>query len=199
MPPVSRLRLLPLPLQVRYAERFLRENQVPEPEQAHISGVLNLIASPKPSARLDFPGGIVIARDYEHLVRLRQRPIPEAVMLPMPGSVTLPQWGIQLTVSTVPNGGTGVRTQGALWVRSRKEGDSLRRGGGTKSLKKQMIDRKISAAQRPFVPILADEAGVIWAGSFGFHLDRLEGAPTCYILIEELHSDKNPGGRERNG
>ena len=199
MPPVSRLRLLPLPLQVRYAERFLRENQVPEPEQAHISGVLNLIASPKPSARLDFPGGIVIARDYENLVRLRQRPIPEAVMLPMPGSVTLPQWGIRVTVSTVPNGGTGVRTRGALWVRSRKEGDSLRRGGGTKSLKKQMIDRKISAAQRPFVPILADEAGVIWAGSFGFHLDRLEGAPTCYILIEELHSDKNPGGRERNG
>ena len=49
--------MLPLPLQVRYAERFLRENQVPEPEQAHISGVLNLIASPKPSARLDFPGG----------------------------------------------------------------------------------------------------------------------------------------------
>ena len=151
--------------------------------------MLNLIASPKPSARLDFPGGIVIARDYENLVRLRQRPIPEAVMLPMPGSVTLPQWGIRVTVSTVPNGGTGVHTQGDLWVRSRKEGDSLRRGGGTKSLKKQMIDRKISAAQRPFVPILADETGVIWAGSFGFHLDRLEAKPTFYILVEKLHPD----------
>lgn len=199
MPPVSRLRQLPAPLQCRYAERFLKQSGIPEPEQAHISGVLNLIASPKPSARLDFPGGIVIARDYENLVRLRQRPIPEAVMLPMPGSVTLPQWGIQVTVSTVPNGGTGVRTQGALWVRSRKEGDSLRRGGGTKSLKKQMIDRKISAAQRPLVPILADEAGVIWAGSFGFHLDRLEGEPTFYIQIRKLNSETNPGGTERNG
>ena len=199
MPPVSRLRLLPLPLQARYAERFLRENQVPEPEQTHINGVLNLIASPKPSARLDFPGGIVIARDYEHLVRLRQRPIPDAVMLPMMGSVTLPQWGIQVTVSTAPNGGTGVRTQGALWVRSRKEGDSLRRGGGTKSLKKQMIDRKISAAQRPFVPIVADDLGVVWVDSFGFHLDRLEGEPTFYIQIRKLNSETNPGGTERNG
>ena len=39
MPPVSRLRTLPLPLQCRYAERFLKQNGIPEPEQAHISGV----------------------------------------------------------------------------------------------------------------------------------------------------------------
>lgn len=199
LPPVSRLRQLPAPLQCRYAERFLKQNGIPEPEQSHISGVLNLIASPKPSARLHFPGGVVIARDYERLIRLDERPLPEPAAVPVPGTVTLPQWGIRITTSEVPNGGTGVTAQGSLCVRSRKEGDSLRRNGGAKSLKKQMIDRKISASQRPFVPILADEAGVIWVGSFGFHLDRLEGAPTCYILIEALHSDTNPGGRERNG
>lgn len=199
MPPVSRLRQMPVPLQCRYAERFLKQNGIPEPEQAHISGVLALIATPKPSARQNFPGGVVLARDYEALVRLDERPLPEPAEIPIPGSVTLPQWGIRVTASQTPNGGTGVQTAGTVVVRSRAPGDSLRRGGGTKSLKKQMIDRKISAAQRPFVPIVADAAGVIWAGSFGFHLDRLEGEPTCYMLIETVNSDTNPGGADRNG
>ena len=124
MPPVSRLRQMPLPLQVRYAERFLKENGIPEPEQTHIQGVLSLIASHKPSARGNFPGGAVIARDYQRLVRLEPRPLPEAAQVPIPGQVELPQWGLCITASREDNGGVGVALEGPLWVRSRREGDS---------------------------------------------------------------------------
>lgn len=191
MPPVSRLRTLPLPLQCRYAERFLKQNGILEPEQAHISGMLDLIASEKPSARMNFPGGAVIARDYERLVRLDPMPLPLPAEISVPGVYTLPQWGIRVSASCTPNGGIGVRTQGTLTVRSRREGDTLRLNGGTKSLKKRMIDRKISAERRSRIPVLADSGGVVWAGSFGFHLDRLSEAPTCYLVIDEIDSDTN--------
>ena len=188
MPPVSRLRQMPLPLQARYAERFLKENGIPEPEQTHIQGVLSLIASDKPSARGNFPGGAVIARDYQRLVRLEPRPLPEAARIPIPGQVELPQWGLRIAASREDNGGVGVALKGPLWVRSRREGDSLRLSGGTKSLKKRMIDRKISAEERARIPVLADDGGVVWVQGFGFHLDRVAEPPDCYLFIQPMHS-----------
>ena len=188
MPPVSRLRQMPLPLQARYAERFLKENGIPEPEQTHIQGVLSLIASDKPSARGNFPGGAVIARDYQRLVRLEPRPLPEAARIPIPGQVELPQWGLRIAASREDNGGVGVTLKGPLWVRSRREGDSLRLSGGTKSLKKRMIDRKISAEERARIPVLADDGGVVWVQGFGFHLDRVAEPPDCYLFIQPMHS-----------
>lgn len=191
MPPVSRLRTLPVSLQVRYAERFLKESGIAEPEQAHIQGVLSLIASGKPSARRNFPGGTVIARDYERLVRVQTLPGPEPERVLVPGCAELPQWGVRISSSREDNGGVGVRLNGPLWVRSRREGDSLRLSGGTKSLKKRMIDRKISAGRRDRIPVLADDGGVVWVQDFGFHLDRVEGEPDCYLLIEPIHSHIN--------
>lgn len=191
LPPVSCLRTLPRPLQSRYAERFLKNCGIPEPEQAHIQGVLRLIASDKPSAKMSFPGGAVIARDYERLVRLEMQDVPAPSPVPVPGCLELPQWGICLRADTEPNGGTGVQLRGRLMVRSRREGDSIRLSGGTKSLKKRMIDCKISADRRSRIPVLADDGGVVWVQPFGFHLDRLEGEPNCYLIIEPIHSYTN--------
>jgi len=58
-------------------------------------------------------------------------------------------------------------------VRARKTGDSLRLSGGTKSLKKLLIDRKIPAARREHIPVIADDAGVLMAVGIGGNLDRL--------------------------
>ena len=186
LPPVSRLRELPEALQSRYLERFLKENGVPEPAQIHISALRGLLYAPKPSARLDFPGGILIARDYDRLTVLPRQEAPEAGAINVPGVTELPQWGIRVHCGETPNGGFGVRLHGDVVVRSRKAGDEIRLPGGTKSLKKRMIDRKISAPLRPLVPILADEGGVLWAGVFGANLQRLEEEPTHYLLIEPI-------------
>lgn len=184
LPPVSRLRQLPPALQSRYLARFLKQNGVPEPEQAHIRAARELLFSPKPSARMDFPGGVVIARDYDRLRALDAEAAPEKGSIPVPGTVELPQWGIRVSCSELPNGGFGVNVTGALCVRSRAPGDEIRLSGGTKSIKKLMIDRKISAHERGRIPILADTAGVIWAGQLGPNLARLSETPNCYILVE---------------
>lgn len=186
LPPVSALRTMPQALQCRYLERFLKQSGVPEPEQSHIRAVRELLVSDKPSARMDFPGGVVLARDYDRLILASPQPPPEEAPVFVPGVTELPRWGIRVRCDETPNGGFGVRLEGRALVRSRRPGDSLRLSGGTKSLKKRMIDRKISAPLRSRVPILADGRGVLWAGSFGANLERLEEAPTHYLLVEPL-------------
>lgn len=192
LPPVSRLRELPEALQCRYLERFLKENGVREPEQIHISAARELLYTAKPSGRMDFPGGIVIARDYDRLTAAPKEAPPEEGIINVPGVTELPRWGIRVCCDEAPNGGFGVRLQGELVVRSRKAGDEIRLPGGTKSIKKLMIDRKISAPLRPRVPILADERGVLWAGAFGPNLQRLEEKPTHYLLIEQIPNSTQP-------
>ena len=186
LPNVSVLAQMPPALQSRYLEHFLKQNGVPEPEQVHISAVRELLYSDKPSARMDFPGGVVIARDYDRLTVLGNPPAPEEAAIPVPGVTELPQWGIRVTCDEKPNGGFGVNVRGSLTVRSRKAGDEIRLPGGSKSIKKLMIDRKISAPERNRIPILADDDGVLWAGQCGGNLARLEEKPTHYILIETL-------------
>ena len=184
LPPVSRLRELPAPLQCRYLERFLKENGIREPEQNHISAARELLSSDKPSGRMDFPGGIVVARDYDRLTVVSRQAPPEEGRVCLRGVTELPQWGIRVSCDEKPNGGFGVRLQGEVLVRSRRAGDEIRLSGGTKSIKRLMIDRKISAPLRSRLPILADEKGVLWAARFGPNLARLEETPTHYLLVE---------------
>ena len=186
LPPVSKLRELHPALQSRYLSRFLKRSGIPEPEQAHIRSARELLFSGKPSARMDFPGGVVIARNYDRLRALEASAAPERAEIQVPGMVELPRWGIRVSCSETPNGGFGVALTGGLWVRSRQPGDEIRLAGGTKSIKKLMIDRKISAHERCRIPILADTAGVIWAGQLGVNLRRLEEEASCYILVESI-------------
>ena len=186
LPTVSRLRQMSPALQGRYLERFLKQNGIPEPEQSHIGAARGLLCTDKPSARMNFPGGVTIARDYDRLTVLSAQTAPSKSQVPVPGAAELPQWGIRVSCAKAPNGGFGVCIHGPLQVRSREPGDAIRLSGGTKSLKKLMIDRKISAPQRNRIPILADDTGVLWAGQFGANLQRLEEGPTHYLLVEPL-------------
>lgn len=186
LPNVSVLAQMPPALQSRYLEHFLKQNGVPEPEQVHISAARELLYSDKPSARMDFPGGVVVARDYDRLTVLGNPPALMEERLAVPGVTELPQWGIRVTCEEEPNGGFGVNVRGSLTVRSRKAGDEIRLPGGTKSIKRLMIDRKISAPERNRIPILADDDGVLWAGRFGGNLARLEEKPAHYLRVEAL-------------
>ena len=76
--------------------------------------------------------------------------------------------------------------KGSITIRSRQSGDSLRLKGGTKTLKKIFIDRKIPAAQREQIPVLCDEAGILGAVSIGANLDRIaKELPAVTIQIEK--------------
>jgi tRNA(Ile)-lysidine synthase len=62
----------------------------------------------------------------------------------------------------------------------------MRLPGGTKSLKKLYIDRKIPASQRPLVPVLADDTGVLAVYGIGPNRDRIssQGPAMQFVFTE---------------
>ena len=190
LPGVAALREMHPALRARALERFLRENGVPEPEKRHIALLEQLVFSDKPSARADLPGGITVARRYDTLEVLGEaQPLSERVL---EGSLELPELGLQVvcaeadTIVNTPDTFTVVPA-GKIVVRSRLPGDRIRLSGGTKSLKKLFIDRKIPASERLRIPVIADEAGVLGVWSIGADQNRIPKAlPAVTIRFEKM-------------
>lgn len=190
MPDVSRLKAMEPALRRRALERFLKAQGVREPEQIHILQAEQLLYHWNPSAAMQFPGGVTIGRQYDRLVRLECAPELPETRLSVPGETCI---GGKRFVSEYATDleerpdSVLVCPVGALIVRSRRSGDTMRLPGGTRSLKKMYIDRKIPASQRAAVPVLADDRGVLAVFGIGtdirFHPDSL---PAVRItLIEE--------------
>lgn len=182
--PVSQLREQPAAIQSRQLAAFLERSGVKEPESAHIELIRSLIYSENPSARAQFPGGITITRNYDELTVLAPVQDWESLELPVPGTVTL--HGYRITAKTAePGAGIAVQPKGKMILRPRREGDTIRLPGGTKTLKKLFIDKKIPAGIRAAVPVLADDAGVLAVCGIGINLDRVT-ADGVMIEMENL-------------
>lgn len=190
MPDVSRLKAMEPSLRRRTLERFLKAQGVREPEQIHILQAEQLLYHWSPSASMQFPGGVTIGRQYDRLVRLECAPELPETRLSVPGETCI---GGKRFVSEYATDleerpdSVLVCPVGALIVRSRRSGDTMRLPGGTRSLKKMYIDRKIPASQRAAVPVLADDRGVL--AVFGIGTDirfRPDSLPAVRVtLIEE--------------
>ena len=187
---VSELRQLHPAIRNRVLEMQLTEWGMTDIGSVHIERMNSLVDSENPSARVSFPGGLVAARAYDKLVRLEDTTSFSPVVLPNPGSVRIPEQKLLVTCTpsntmvSAPDAFT-VKPQGAILLRSRREGDSIRLGGGTKTVKKTFIDKKIPAAQRDQIPVAADEAGVLGIYSIGGNLDRLENTGVTIRFIQE--------------
>lgn len=187
---VSQLKAMEPALRRRALERFLKAQGVREPEQIHILQAEQLLYHWSPSAAMQFPGGVTIGRQYDRLVRLEFAPELPETRLSVPGETCI---GGKRFVSEYATDlekrpdSVLVCPAGALTVRSRRSGDTMRLPGGTRSLKKMYIDRKIPASQRAAVPVLADDRGVL--AVFGIGTDirfRPDSLPAVRItLIEE--------------
>ena len=57
--------------------------------------------------------------------------------------------------------------------------------GGSKSLKKLFIDKKIPAEQRDLIPVIADQIGVLSVYGFGANRDRLTTQGGIQIRFEQ--------------
>ncbi len=189
LPPVESLKRMPKALRNRALEAFLKENGVKEPEDSHITLTESLLFSEKPSARASFPGGVTIAREYDRLVCLPEKTELEETVLPSPGEVFLPGLRIACEPASemvnTPETFT-VCPVGEIRLRSRKSGDSIRLSGGSKSLKKLFIDRKIPAAQRQRIPVICDEKGILGVYSIGANWDRTAGENAVTIRFEKI-------------
>ena len=160
-PDVAVLRSMAPAIRTRALETFLKASGVREPEAVHIRLLENLVFSDNPSARANFPGGITIGRNYASLEVLPETQTVKLDFTCSPAS----------EIINTPDMFTVVPV-GKIFVRSRRSGDRIRLPGGTKSIKKLFIDRKIPAARRDCVPILCDDAGILGIPGISVNLDR---------------------------
>ena len=172
---ISKLRQMDAALRGRILERFLKESGVKEPERSHIAMAESLVFSEKPSAVASFPGGVTIGRCYDMLQAL-----PQTDALPVtrvePGVTEVAGWSVtRRSAEDMINNETvfTLAVQGKVILRQRQPGDTMRLPGGTKSLKKLFIDRKIPAHLRPNYPVLADDAGVLGVPGIGPNIQRI--------------------------
>ena len=178
LPAVSLLREMPQPVRRRALERFLKENGIREPERRHIMLTEELVFSANPSSRADLPGGVTVSRCYDTLTVLRQENALQEKEIACPGVTELPELGIRLIclqaqqILQEENTFT-VNTVGAIRVRPRISGDAITLPGGTKSLKKLFIDKKIPANERGRIPVLADDAGLLAVYGIGADQKRM--------------------------
>ena len=161
-PQVDVLRKMAPAVRARALEKFLKDSGLKEPEAVHIRQADALVFSNNPSAQANFPGGLIIGRKYDIL----------AVVSAVPGEIPFvlsctPAEEIQNTPEIFT-----VVPVGEIHIRSRQSGDAIRLPGGTKTLKKLFIDRKIPASQRDLVPVICDDLGILAVGGIGVNLDR---------------------------
>ena len=161
---------------------------VKEPEGAHIALAEQLVFSDKPSSRVNLPGGITVCRNYGTLERACEEVKILPTVLQYPGVTVLPQLGLKVICEVAkytedtPNSFT-VCPQGTMVLRSRQSEDRICLSGGTKSLKKLFIDRKIPAAQRMQVPVIADDSGIL--GVYGIGADKTRLGNEIRIRFEK--------------
>lgn len=175
LPTVETLKSMHPALRSRALEAFLKQSGVREPEQTHIAALEALTFSDRPSARASFPGGVTIARRYDRLEKLPEQPLTEDTVLNCPGEAEFGDYRVVCTPAEEiiqTTDAFAVEPAGVMTLRSRRAGDKMRLSGGTKSLKKLFVDRKIPAHQRSFIPVLVDEQGVLGAAIIGPNLDR---------------------------
>ena len=180
MPDVSALRQMPEPLRKRHLANFLERSGVKEPESEHIQLAESLVFSEKPSAKANFPGGVIICRNYDRLKKQIAADSLEFQELTCPGIVELPQLRLRIRCEEASKqilkwDRFTVYPQGKMFIRARMTKDAIRLQGGTKTLKELMIDKKIPAAQRNQIPVICDNAGILGVWGIGANLDRVAG------------------------
>lgn len=158
--------------------------------QTHIEALERLLSSADPSAQLDLPHGFTARREYEAF-RIAPRACgvqPAALPLTVPfDGLWTDGTRVKLrkleksevfykTVNTFC-ADCGTIDFASLCVRARQTGDRLRltEKGGSRTLKKLMIDRKIPAAERDALAVIADRSGVIAVQDIGMDLSRRPG------------------------
>ena len=186
---VQTLREMPGALRSRALGAFLEECGVCEPEASHIALAEKLVFSHKPSARGSFPGNVVVCRNYDRLEKCEQDLPIEETVLSCPGSWEKNGMRVRLEYAQQPQFRFHcftVKPQGQIRIRSRRSSDVIHLQGGTKTLKKLFIDRKIPAGLRDRIPVICDDRGILGVFGIGADVDRLtDQLPGVTIFFEK--------------
>jgi tRNA(Ile)-lysidine synthase len=132
----------------------------------HVDAILDLAARPAASGRrLPLPGGREAAIHFD---QVRVGPAAAAapafdVALEVPGRAALPD-GRLVVAQPRRRGGPDVVAlpDGPLTVRNRRPGDRVRSAGREMSLRRFLMARRVPAAERDRVPVIACGHTVVW-------------------------------------
>lgn len=167
----------------------------------HVQALGRLLESTDPSAECILPHGFLARREYD-AVRLEKPGTPverPEIPLSVPfdgavwqGTVRLCLRGLEKNEVFYKSFNTfcadcGTIDFASLCVRTRRAGDRLRLtgNGGSRTLKKLMIDRRIPRARRDGLAVVADRYGVIAVQDIGMDHSRLPaGGARMQIKIE---------------
>ena len=198
---VTALRQMPPAVQTRALAKLLVNFGVKEPEAEHIAFLRRIVDSENPSAYGCFPGNVILGRHYDQLVKLEKLPALGTYVLNCPGETQIPELGCKVICKFPGESSTGLllHAEGSLILRSRRPGDTITLTGGTKTLKKLFIERKIPASQRSRVPVIADDRGVVAVMGIGPNRGRTE-KPNWEIVIscQRVLKNKEIGSVETN-
>lgn len=175
------LRQAPQVLCQRAIRRLL---EIPKPTMAHVLGAVELLQKDSGSGELPLPGGYVFRNSYGLVSLQRTGAWSFAPVELRPGQrISISEAGLEIALSepevleknmkstsTFAIKCDMMRADSTISVRPRQTGDTLRLSGGTKSVKKLMIDRKIPAYRRNLCPVLTDGEGII--AVYGLGVDR---------------------------
>lgn len=167
----------------------------------HIFALEQLLDSQKPSARCTLPHGFTAQREYSALwlVRTQEQPVCDAVPLAVPSEQTLWDGSVRVSVHVLEKNEVFYKSFNtfcvdcgtidfvSLCVRTRKAGDRIRltEKGGSRTLKKLLIDRKIPRCKRDGLAVVADKTGVIAVQGIGMDCSRSpQGGARMQIKIE---------------
>lgn len=192
------LRQSPAALRTRAIRLLLQKIHAPKLASNHILAVERLIFSSSPSAACSLPGGWTARREYDALLLTHETPPATfcPVQLDPDGVTEIPALGLRVRctrgkkIDKIPKNGSTfvfkcdtIDAGSPLVLRPRQTGDALRLPGGTRTVKRLLIDRKIPAARRGLVPVIADDAGVLAVYPIAVNLDRLAMADERAIII----------------
>ena len=188
---VSELRNMQRAQRSRQLASFLESSGVREPEKEHIALAESLVFSDNPSAKASFPNGVTLCRNYDKLETLISKEAIKTTPISCPGVTPIEELGMNIICETVDSvcdsrpDSFVVSPIGKVVLRHRISGDEIRVSGGTKSVKKLFIDRKIPARERMRIPVIADASGVLGIYGFGANLNRQDGQ-LVRITFEDL-------------
>jgi len=142
----------------------------------HVDAILDLAAREAPSGRrLPLPGGREAAIHFDeiHIGPARKAAEDYDAVLDVPGRASLPDGRV---VVARPSRGPGAAAVGVpagpLTVRNRRPGDRVRSSGREVSLRRFLMDRRVPAADRDRVPLVACGRTIVWIA--GQRLDALK-------------------------
>ena len=176
-----------------------------QPEQVHLSALREKLVQEDTAFSLSFPDGVTAVGEKDRFFfRTEAAPSFDFGITPVRMGKNLLKngWILLLTEKNAPDSCVNVyrmliqrnlssaKIRGNLYIRSRRAGDSWYYGGMTHRLKKLLSGVKLPAEEKAKIPVLCDEAGIVWVPGFGARDDgEKDGKPLFAFYYREEPKD----------